>query len=126
VIYLSLEDLMLMHEVLINRFGGSPGIRDQKALEAALYRPQSGYYKDLISQSAALFESLAINHPFIDGNKRVAFAAMDTFLRLNGLRIHATSKESHMKILSMFERQELKHHVIDEWLRSICKSSRSK
>jgi len=114
---------MLIHEILINRFGGSPGIRDKGVLESALYRPQSGYYKDLISQAAALFESLAVNHPFVDGNKRVAFAAMDVFLRLNGLRIHTTSKEAHINILSMFERQELKHQVIDAWLRSICKPS---
>ena len=123
MIYPSIEDLMLIHEILINRFGGSPGIRDKNALQAALYRPQSGYYEDPISQAAALFESLAINHPFVDGNKRVAFAAMDVFLRLNGLRIHATSKEAHIKILSMIERQELKHQVIDQWLRTICKPS---
>lgn len=123
MIYLSLEDLLLMHEVLINRFGGSPGIRDKAALEAALYRPQSGYYEDLISQSAALFESLAVNHPFVDGNKRIAFAAMDTFLRLNGMRIFTNSKEAHIKIIDMFEKQEMKHQVIDAWLRTVCKTS---
>ena len=112
---------MLMHEVLINRFGGSSGIRDKSALEAAIYRPQSGYYEDLIGQAAALFESLAINHPFVDGNKRIAFAAMDTFLRVNGLRIHASSQESYKKILSMFERHELNHQVVQEWLRSVSK-----
>ena len=121
MIYLSLADLMLMHEVLINRFGGSSGIRDKSALEAAIYRPQSGYYEDLIGQAAALFESLAINHPFVDGNKRIAFAAMDTFLRVNGLRIHASSQESYKKILSMFERHELNHQVVQEWLRSVSK-----
>jgi death-on-curing protein len=122
VIYLSLEDLILIHEVLINRFGGAPGIRDKNALEAALYRPQSGYYEDLIGQAAALFESLAINHPFVDGNKRIAFAAMDTFLRLNNMRIHATSQESYKKIFGMFEEQELNHRAIDEWLRAVCKA----
>ena len=120
---MSLEDLVLIHEVLINRFGGAPGIRDKNALEAVLYRPQSGYYEDLISQAAALFESLAINHPFVDGNKRIAFAATDTFLRLNNMRIHATSKESYKKIISMFEEQELNHRVIDAWLRAVCKTS---
>lgn len=77
MICLSLEDFILIHEVLINRFGGAPGIRDKNALEAGLYRPQSGYYEDLISQAAALFESLVINHPFVDG-KRIAFAAMES------------------------------------------------
>ena len=110
-----------MHGVLINQFGGSPGIRDISALEAALNRPQSGYYKDVINQAAALFESLAINHPFIDGNKRIAFAVMDTFLRINGFRIHSTPKTIHSKIISMFETGELKFDFIDAWLRTICK-----
>jgi death-on-curing protein len=122
VIYLSLEDLILIHEVLINRFGGAPGIRDKNALEAALYRPQSSYYEDLISQAATLFESLTINHPFVDGNPRIAFAAMDTFLRLNNMRIHTTSKESYKKIIGMFEEQQLNHSVIDAWLRAVCKA----
>jgi len=110
-----------MHGVLINQFGGSPGIRDISALEAALNRPQSGYYKDVINQAAALFESLAINHPFIDGNKRIAFAVMDTFLRINGYRIHSESKAIHSKIISMFESGELKFDFIDAWLRTISK-----
>lgn len=109
-----------MHGVLIHQFGGSPGIRDIAALESALNRPQSGYYTDVISQAAALFESLTINHPFIDGNKRIAFAVMDTFLRLNGFRIQATPKTLHIKIISMFEKGELKFDFIDAWLRIIC------
>jgi death-on-curing protein len=120
VIYLSFEDLILMHEVLIQRFGGSPGIRNTDALEAALNRPQCGYYPDLIGQASALFESLAVNHPFIDGNKRIAFAAMDTFLRINGMQLNINSRDAYTKILDMFDRQELEHHVIDAWLRSIC------
>ncbi|WP_072583216.1 type II toxin-antitoxin system death-on-curing family toxin [Polynucleobacter sp. MWH-Adler-W8] len=120
MLYLSTKEVMSMHGVLIHQFGGSPGIRDIAALESALNRPQSGYYKDVISQAAALFESLAINHPFVDGNKRIAFAVMDTFLRLNGFRIHATSKTLHNKIISMFEKGELKFDFIDAWLRTIC------
>jgi death-on-curing protein len=72
--------------VLINRYGGSAGVRDMGALEAALYRPQSGYYEDVIQQAAALWESLSQNHPFVDGNKRIAFAAMDIFLRIGGFK----------------------------------------
>jgi death-on-curing protein len=93
------------------------------ALDSALHRPQSGYYKDLISQAAALFESLVINHPFVDGNKRIAFAAMDTFLRVNGMRIYATPKESHTKIIGLFESQQMRHQFIDAWLRNVCKPS---
>lgn len=123
MLYLSIKEVMLMHGVLIHQFGGSPGIRDVAALEAALNRPQSGYYKDTIGQAAALFESLAINHPFIDGNKRIAFAVMDTFLRLNGYRIQAMPKSIHVKIIAMFANGELRFDIIDAWLRKICKPS---
>jgi death-on-curing protein len=123
VVYLSKEDVMLMHGVLIRQFGGHFGLRDEGALEAALYRPQSGYYPDLISQAAALFESLAVNHPFIDGNKRIAFAVMDTFLRSNNMRIDAKPKDIYKKIIQMFEQKELQHEVVDTWLRRICKIS---
>ena len=109
-----------MHGVLIHQFGGSPGIRDIAALESALNRPQSGYYTDVITQAAALFESLAINHPFVDGNKRIAFAVMDTFLRSNGFRIKAKPKVLHIRIISMFEKGELKFDFIDAWLRTLC------
>jgi len=121
VLYLSTKEVMLMHGVLIHQFGGSSGIRDIGALEAALSRPQSGYYTDTISQAAALFESLAVNHPFVDGNKRIAFAVMDTFLRLNGFQIEATPKAVLIKISAMFEMGELKFDFIDTWLRTICK-----
>ena len=120
MLYLSTKEVMLMHGVLIHQFGGSPGIRDEGALEAALYRPKSGYYSDVISEAAALFESIAINHPFIDGNKRIAFAVMDTFLRLNGFHIRAMPKELHLKIIAMFEEGEIKFNFIEAWLRSIC------
>ena len=120
MLYLSTKEVMLMHGVLIHQFGGSSGIRDEGALEAALYRPKSGYYSDVISEAAALFESIAINHPFIDGNKRIAFAVMDTFLRLNGFHIRATSKELHLKIIAMFEKGEIRFNFSEAWLRSIC------
>jgi len=70
-----------------NGYGGSQGVRDYGLLEAALYRPQTGYYAGLIEEAAALWESLAQNHPFIDGNKRTAFAATYTFLAINGARL---------------------------------------
>ena len=79
--YLTTHDVEVMHHVLIERYGGALGLRDANLLEAAVFRPQSGYYADTLLQGAALFESLIINHPFIDGNKRVAFAAMDVFFK---------------------------------------------
>jgi death-on-curing protein len=120
MLFISIQDIMLMHDVLINRFGGSTGLRDRAGLEAALMRPQSGYHPDVIAQAAALFESLIINHPFIDGNKRIAFAAMDTFLRINNKRLNTDSAKAYRQIMHMFKVQELKFDHVDVWLRTIC------
>lgn len=81
--YLTLPDILGIHAELVETFGGSEGIRDLGAVEAALFRPQCGYYADIFEEAAALFESLLINHPFIDGNKRTAWASCDVFLRIN-------------------------------------------
>jgi len=88
--YLSKADVLEFHRVLLAKYGGTEGLRDPDALEAALFRPMCGYYNSLIAEAAALLESLLINHPFIDGNKRVAFAACDVFLRINGHRLTAS------------------------------------
>ena len=93
--YLTPLEVMLVHRVMIERFGGAEGVRDMGALESALFRPQSGYYADTIAEAAALFESLAMNHPFVDGNKRVAFGAVDVFLRINGIRLVAKPMAIH-------------------------------
>ena len=74
----------MSHECLLAVFGGSPGLRDRAALESALARPRSGYYRDLIEQAAALLESLSQNHPFVDGNKRTGITVTAAFLRVNG------------------------------------------
>ena len=82
--YPEIGEAIAIHDALIREFGGSMGIRDEGALASALMRPQLGYYDSLIEEAAALMESLANNHPFVDGNKRVAFFVTDAFLRLNG------------------------------------------
>jgi death-on-curing protein len=87
--YLTVAEVLTMHADQIERYGGSHGIRDPGLLEAALFRPQPGYYADLIKEAAALWDSLAQNHPFIDGNKRTAFAAVYTVLAINGARLTA-------------------------------------
>lgn len=122
-VFLTFDEIEMMHEVLIRKFGGASGIRDHGALEAAIYRPQTGYYSDVIEQAAALFESLAINHPFIDGNKRIAFAATDVFLRLNGYKLHTSSTDAYKVIIGMFDRQELNLVNLNTWLRAIAKAS---
>lgn len=106
-----------MHTVLIQRYGGLPGVRDPGTLEAALYRPQTGYYKDTIEQASALMESLAMNHPFVDGNKRIAFASMDVFLRMNGYKINRRPAQLYADIMDMLEAGELNLVRVDSWLR---------
>jgi death-on-curing protein len=115
--YVTLPDVLAMHMVLIKRYGGSDGVRDMGSLESAVARPQSGYYKDVIESAAALFESLAINHPFIDGNKRVAFAATDVFLRINNYSFSLNSKEIYEAMMTFFDTGTFKLATIEPWLR---------
>ena len=101
----------------IERYGGSQGVRDPGQLEAALFRPQTGYYPDIIAEAAALWESLSQNHPFIDGNKRTAFAVTLTFLAVNGVNLDA-SEEAVMKfLLPLYDRSALAFDKLDAWLR---------
>lgn len=97
--YLTVADILGMHAILIEKYGGMVGIRDMGSLESAAYRPQSGYYSDIVEEACALMESLLINHPFMDGNKRTAFAACSVFLLINGQRIKADSNKLFMLII---------------------------
>lgn len=115
--YLTSIEVMVMHRTLIERYGGSPGLRDPGALESALFRPQSGYYADVIAEAGALFESLAMNHPFVDGKKRVAFACVDVFLRVNGCRIRAKSNGVERWMLGHLEKGTFGLETIEPWLR---------
>jgi death-on-curing protein len=85
--FLTVDEVLAIHQRLIDEFGGPPGVRDLGMLESALHRPQTGYYADLAEMAAALLESLLKNHAFLDGNKRVAFFATDVFLRINGWKL---------------------------------------
>ena len=116
--YLTVADVLGMHTVLMQRYGGAPGVRDPGALEAALFRPQTGYYEDILAEAAALMESLAINHPFVDGNKRIAFAAADVFLRINGWRLQRAPMQIHAEMMQMFESGIVDIAHLDPWLRS--------
>lgn len=114
--YLTLEDVLDLHRELIRRWGGTQGIRDPGLLEAALYRPQTGYYPSLVDEASALWESLSQNHAFLDGNKRIAFAATFVFLRINGLRITADNAVAEEFILGLYERREVRFDVLRAWL----------
>ena len=115
--YLTVAEVLAMHGDQIERYGGSHGVRDPGLLEAALFRPQTGYYADHIEEAAALWESLAQNHPFIDGNKRTAFAATYTFLAINGAHLTADAGETHLFISSLYEKGAFHFEALVPWLR---------
>jgi len=105
-----------MHEILLAEFGGATGVRDMGALESALMRPQLGYYDTLVDEAAALLESLAMNHPFVDGNKRVAFFGTDTFLRMNGCAIDCDNEEAYRFFMGLFDSGRFRFAELRAWL----------
>lgn len=115
--FLSLDEVLVIHERLIERFGGAAGVRDRGLLESALFRPQTGYYDNLEQMATALFESLLINHPFVDGNKRVAFFATDVFLRLNGWKLQVDAKEAYAFLMQRFAEGNCNYAHLLPWIR---------
>jgi death-on-curing protein len=123
--YLTMAEVLAMHADQMERYGGSQGVRDYGLLEAALYRPQTGYYRDLVEEAAALWESLAQNHPFIDGNKRTAFAATYTFLAINGAQLIADAQETYAFVNGLYEEKQFTFERLTQWLRNHVTSSSS-
>jgi len=116
--HLTFDEALAIHALALGRFGGSGGVRDPGLLESALYRPRSGHYSDVAEMAAALFESLLVNHPFVDGNKRVAFFATDVFLRMNGWRLEIDDVETHEFILGLLASHGPKYDDALDWIRS--------
>jgi len=114
--FLSLDEAIAIHERLIDKFGGTPGLRDKGLLESALFRPQTGYYDDLAQMTAALFESLISNHAFVDGNKRVAFFCCDVFLRLNGWKLKVDANSGHAFIVGSLENGNCDYEHLLPWI----------
>lgn len=112
----SIEEVVAIHDALIHETGGSMGLREVGALASAVMRPQIGYYDSIIEEAAALLESLAINHPFVDGNKRTALAVTDTFLRMNGSFIDCDSEEAYRFFIRLFENNAFRFAELREWL----------
>jgi death-on-curing protein len=114
--YLTLGEVVALHRAVIDSTGGATGLRDLAALESAVAQPRATFdgvdlHTTVTGKAAALAYSLALNHPFIDGNKRVAHAAMEVFLVLNGLDLHADIDEQETVFLELAagrsSRQEL-------------------
>ena len=116
--YPTLHEILAVHTILIQTYGGSEGVRDMGAVEAALFRPQSGYYNDIVEEAAALMESLLINHAFVDGNKRIAFSACHIFLDINGYDLDADPTWLHNRILAWIEQKENRFATMVKDLRS--------
>lgn len=117
--YVSTADALFFHRRLIERYGGAPGIRDLGALESALHRPQTGYYDSIFHEAAALLESLVQNHPFIDGNKRTAFAVVDVFLRINGYTVTAGSEAIYHSFMNLLDQGVFDMEHLVPWLEEI-------
>ena len=115
-LYPTLAETLELHSRLIERFGGTDGVRDMGLLESALMRPQTGYYKSLSLEAAALLQSLAQNHPFVDGNKRVAFATTAIFLRMNGFRLKVDADNGESFLIKQVIQNKAEIEEISEWL----------
>ena len=122
--YLTVAEVYQMQHRLIDMFGGLHGVRHKNAVEAAVFRPQTGYYNSLEEEAAALMESLGNNHGFLDGNKRIAFTAADVFLRRNGFYIEVEAAAGYEFINGSMERHEFRFAKILDWIRQHLKSSR--
>lgn len=117
VAFLTRDEILEIHKMLIVRFGGKSGVRDLGLLESALYRPKTGYYKEVIEMSSALFESLIMNHPFVDGNKRVAFFGTDVFLRLNGYKFSVKPIETYNYLIGLLSSGSCTYENLLPWIR---------
>jgi death on curing protein len=118
--YLSLQEVISLHSLLIAQSGGSSGLRDRGAVESAVGPPEASFggeelYPDLASKAAALGHSLIQNHPFVDGNKRVGHAAMEVFLLLNGHEIDASVAEQE-KIIIDVASGKVSRIELSEWI----------
>ena len=121
--YLTTADALFFHKHLIERYGGAAGIRDVGALESALHRAVTGYYETLIHEAAALCESLVQNHPFVDGNKRVAFAVVDVFLRINGYMVTASSTAIYAHVMKLLREGDIDMEHLVPWLQGIVETT---
>jgi death-on-curing protein len=115
--YLTVAEVYRMQHRLIELFGGIHGVRDKGAVEAAVFRPQTGYYNSIEEEASALMESLGNNHGFMDGNKRIAFTAADVFLRRNGFYIEVDGLDGYEFIYGSMDRSEFRFAKILDWMR---------
>lgn len=119
--FLKQEVILYFHRKLIEQYGGSAELRDEGLLASALAQAcqtMDGQYlhRDIFEMAAAYGFHLCKNHPFVDGNKRIALAAMDTFLQLNGWQLLAGEKETYVMVIQLAA-SELNKQELTQWLR---------
>ncbi len=115
-LYPTLVETLELHERLIERFGGKTGVRDMGLLESALMRPQTGYYDSLSLEAAALLQSLTQNHAFVDGNKRVGFATVAIFFRMNGFRLKVDADDGEIFLIDRVIKARADIEEIAAWI----------
>jgi len=119
---LTRDEILALHILVLEQSGGSAGIRVQGALDSAIAQPEMTFdgqdlYPTLIEKASALCFSLVMSHPFVDGNKRIGHAVMETFLVLNGFELEGTEDE-HEQIILRLAAGELEREEFTEWLRT--------
>ena len=116
--FLDQASVLRIHERQIRKYGGTPGVRDDGLLESALAQPQATFGGTLLhltiyEQAAAYLYHLAMNHPFLDGNKRTAFAVMDAFLRLDGYQLNLSNDQAYQLVLEVVQKTVSKEDLSD-------------
>ena len=114
--YLSIEDILNLHSRTNEIHGGANGVRDLGLIQSSLYRCQSGYYETLCEQTAVLMQSFCLNHCFIDGNERVALLSSVTFLKLNGYKLSANTKDVVTLITVKIIQEKIGISEITNWI----------
>ena len=122
---ISTEELLIIHKLLIDQFGGSHGVRDKSSLNSAINRPfatfdQQELYPEPVDKAAAILESIVTNHPFIDGNKRTGYVLARLLLLKSGLDIEATQEDKYKMVIAV-SRGEWKFEQIRDWMTERCK-----
>lgn len=114
--FLEIADVLDIHQILIEQLGGMSGVRDEGLLESALSQPKASFFGELLhptihEQAAAILYHLAKNHPFLDGNKRTAYGAMETFLRLNGYNLALSNEEIYNMVIQVAQGEMSKEEL---------------